>query len=85
MLVGGGNCGCHLNTALGERTRCQASLTAGKYLTLDECRVRMKLWLLAGLTVSDADRMARNSHKGILPRQIPLEDETVVDARAPAA
>ena len=81
----GGNCGKHFNTALGERTRCQSSITAGKYLTLDECRVRMKLWLLAGLAVSDDDLLARQSHKRMLPRQIPLEDENVVDARAPVA
>ncbi len=56
---------------------------ARKQISEDECRVRLKMWLLAGLDVDPARQDARDAHMmRIHPRSFPLLSEADVDAEA---
>jgi len=65
------------------KTVCKKALALGR-MTSDECRVRVKQWLLAGLTIGDRPD-ARTAHVHFTnPHEFPHKTEEEVDAEARA-
>lgn len=71
-------CGRHRN--VNDSIECKKQLCMGKSLSADECRVRLKLWLLEGVQLDDLP-MARTAHLRHNPRLIQLVPEEDADRR----
>ena len=84
----GATCGGHKNSWDGEKVTCKKMLTLGSgpnKLTDVECRTRVKLWLLAGVSVDNSRNDARRAHVfGVNPRNLQLVTEADADAMAEA-
>ena len=85
-LIGyGATCGDHENE--GEKTECKRQLrlgTKGGAISEEECRCRLKAWLLLGQDIPDGPE-CRSAHMAIQPREIhPLLPESEYDRLAAA-
>ena len=79
-LVGEPLCGLHHDCGSSSNTRCNNALHMGQRLTSEECRVRVKLWLLAGMTVAVDDLAGRHKHvHAVDPRRLGLMSELECD------
>ena len=72
----------HLNSTDRGGAQCKKAVTAGRTLTLDECRIKVKQWLIEGLPLPDSPN-ARTRHVEMDARRFPPEQEAAVDFRAP--
>lgn len=74
-------CGQHWNEA--DNRECKKQLIYGDKMDPDEARVRIKRWLLEGVTIDDQHHRARSKHLAIKPRDLDLHDEETCDRMAP--
>ena len=85
----GAMCKCHINSWDSEGTVCKKQVTSGtgpQALSDQECRVRVKQWLLEGLRIDSSRPDARDRHVfGVKPRELPLMSESEVDELAASA
>ena len=76
----GATCGYHSNQMLN-RAECQKTCNLTS-MTMDEKRVRLKLWLLKGLDIPDNQDLGQVDHvHNINLKDLPLEPEDEVDLR----
>ena len=74
----GATCGRHRNRT--DKTCCKKQMPFGN-LSDAECRCRIKMWLIEGLTeVASCSPTARNDHLKINPRKLKLVPEAELDA-----
>jgi hypothetical protein len=86
-LKGGGwgaTCKLHMNEWDTDKSCCKKSINIVG-MSDDECRVRMKMWLVAGLRIDVGRSDARDAHRGVDARSIVLQEEAVVDAEMEVA
>ncbi len=80
-------CGVHTNADDAPKTQCKRQLFFGDVNTMsaEECRCRLKAWLLRGLDVNASDPVGREKHMQVMPRLIsPLPSEEELDRAAAA-
>lgn len=82
----GATCGCHKNVADGNSIQCKKQIVAGQKMSLDEARLRMKLWLLKGTDIVNSESsISRDQHVRLInARDLELCPESDADARARA-
>lgn len=82
----GATCSQHSNVGDMRATVCKKALTMGATLSDGECQQRIKMWLLEGIRISDADDDARSQHLAMNPRRLRvLSDDEVVAVMAASA
>ncbi len=79
----GATCKQHMNQwDLSAKTVCKKEVRHGqgaRKLTDDECRCRVKMWLLAGREIDPKRHDARDAHLAVNPRLLPFRSEDDVD------
>ena len=76
----GATCGLHHDSGSSSNTPCKKALHMGQRLTSEECRVRVKMWLLAGMTIAFDDLAWRHTHAhAVDPRRLDLMSEQECD------
>ena len=73
----GATCNQHHN--LGDRAVCKKTMSSASN---DECRIRMKMWLLLGADIRPDDDEGRQKHKDVPFKALPLRSEAELDAEA---
>ena len=76
----GATCGYHSNQEFN-KAECKKNCNLA-WMTMDEKRVRLKLWLLMGLDIPDNEDLGQQKHvHNIELKDLPLEPEAEVDLR----
>ena len=79
----GGTCRGHLNRWGHERVECKKSFRCAT-MPDDEVKLRMNLWLLAGMAIDGSRVDARQEHMAVSPHMLQVRPEAEVDAEAEA-
>ena len=77
----GATCGGHRDAEDGQRIACKKTISQTG-MSNEECRIRMKMWLLAGVAIEEDDPRGRSKHMAAPFKTEPLRDETALDAQA---